>query len=106
MILIKIILTLCLYLWSISADLTEDLKEICDDGKESIQRNTLVLLLLCFETFFNTFSAEFPAVLRPHDKRIVNGFKTRKGLSYQLMLVIGEEGTTKIQQTKIAITKI
>ena len=39
-----------------------------------------------------SFSAEFPAILRPHqkDKRIVNGFETGKdGLSYQLMLVYG-----------------
>ena len=30
--------------------------------------------------------------MRPHDKRIINGFETGKdGLSYQLMLVFGED---------------
>ena len=94
MVLIQTILNLSLFLWKVSANLTDDLKKICDEGKESnTQRNTLIFynrFIVFF--FYYTFSAEFPAILRPHqrDKRIVNGFETGKdGLFYQLMLVIG-----------------
>ena len=97
MVLIQTILTLSLFLWKIFANLTDDLKKICDEGKESNKYSKkysdFVNKFIVF-FFYNTFSAEFPAIFRPHQryKRIVNGFETGKdGLPYQLMLVIGKD---------------